>query len=289
MRSAFVITILLFAFSANAQDIIVRVTGDTINAKIESQNEAFLYYFDHHSKAKDIQVISRKEVLEVIYNFETIDFKRRRPNRLRNYDVVHLSMQYTGYYINNTEMVIHRGIDGYYEKLQFATGLYARADFFFDEFFGVGGMYALAKSSNSVGYVLTPWGVFGKLADEISINYYGIHAVMRYRLGDSQADVLLSLGMGYQTFRNNGKIVYDYKLNGYDFGFHGSGQFNLFLGDGIYVSVSLGYIGRDIGNLSGDFKNMPKEIEEDLNYVVKNMPKINTERIFIGAGLTFAF
>lgn len=302
LRFAMFLSAIFLSVMVNGQDIIVRISGDTLFVKIDSNNDSFYYYFDNNRKKNDLQVISRKEVAEVIYGFNT-DYTpsmRYRAKSGRDYEMIHVGLQYAGYFLDlSSSSDAQSGLKEYYDKLRFGSGLLAYVDVFFNKSFGVGGVYSMSKFHNSALVEVTyhpsdplepPIVMQGDLADNMRFNYYGVGGVFRHRLGDSQSDILITAGIGLHTYQNEGKLIYDYELKGHGLGFHIAGHFNLGLGDGIYLPVSLGYMGRTVQNLSVSYhEEMPDILRMGFEATTTKTAKISVDRIFIGVGLSLSF
>ena len=291
MRFVLIVFAILICGSLDAQDIIVRITGDTLHVKVDSQNDTFVYYISHDSKRGELDVISRKEIAQVIYNFESPnDQLRRKSNaKLRDYQFIQVYGQFLGYYSKNDE--IPKGdLEEYYTDLQYGAGYKVGANYFFTKQIGVGLTYALSKFSNSVPVTYPPTGAYGKLSDNLRINYFGASAEFRFNLGSWDTNFSISVGAGMNYYRNEAKVIYGYELKANDFGFQASGSFNLSLGGGLYLPITLGYIGNTVGNFSLKMDaNMPDEFKESLEMSTSEGNSLGVGRIFVGVGLSFAF
>lgn len=291
MRFVLIILAVLTCGSVSAQDLIVRITGDTLHVKVDSQNDTFVYYIAHDSKRGDREVISRKEISQILYNYENPDGQLRRKSNFkkRDYQVIQVYGQFSGYYLPN-EGIPDDDFKEYYQELQFGTGYKVGVNYFLKKQFGVGLIYSLSKFSNSVPVTHPPTSAQGILSDNLNINYYGASAVFRFDLGDSETNFMLSVGAGMNHYRNDAKIIYSYTLKAHGVGFHASAAFNLSLGGGLSIPITLGYMGNTVGNISLELDdNMPDEFKENLNTSLEKGNSLSVGRLFAGVGLSFAF
>lgn len=293
MRFAFLIISVLICGSLSAQDIIVRITGDTLHVKVDSQNDTFVYYVSHDSKRGELEVISRKEVARILYNYEkpNKNFDRKISRKGRDYQILQFYGQYAVYYLPDDNIPDEDSdFEQYYKDLQFGTGYKVGVNYFLNRQFGLGLTYALSKFSNSILVTDTASGAYGKLSDDIRLNYFGLSAEMRFEFGESESDILLSLGAGMNFYRNDAELIYGYNVKAQGLGFHGTLALNLSLGGGLYIPVTLGYMGNTVGNISLDMSpNMPDDYRESLEYGLDQSKKIDVGRFFVGVGLSLAF
>lgn len=291
MRFVLIILAVLICGSVNAQDIIVRITGDTLHVKVDSQNDTFVYYISPDSKRGEREVISRKEIAQILYNFEKPDgqLKRKANYKTRDYQVIQFYAQFTGYYLPD-ENIPKGNFKEYYEELQFGTGYKAGGNYFLSKQFGVGLTYSLSKFSNSIPVRDTLSGARGRLSDDVSINYFGASAEFRFDLGESETNFMLSVGAGMNLYHNDAKRIYGYILKAHSVGFHATASLNLSLGGGLYIPITFGYIGNTVGNISLEYAdNMPDQLRESLQLSLNDVNSLSVGRLFAGLGLSFAF
>ena len=291
MRFVLIILAVLIYGAVSAQDLIVRITGDSLHVKVDSQNDTFVYYIAHNSKRGEREVISRKEISQILYNYESPDGQlRRKANfKTRDYKFVHFYAQFSGYYLPN-EDIPDDNFKEYYTELQFGSGYSAGANYFLTERIGVGLAYSFSQYGNAVAVTHPPTGAQGTLSDNLKINYYGTNVVFRFDLGESETNFILSIGAGINQYRNDAKIIYSYNIKAHSIGFHASAAFNLSLGGGLAIPITLGYIGNTVGNFSLEMDdNMPDDFKGSLEQSLSDGNSLSVARLFAGVGLSFAF
>jgi len=291
MRFALLIITVLICGSVSSQDIIVRITGDTLHVKVDSQNETFVYYISQNSRRDELEVISRKEISQILYNFEkpNKDLRRKTNRKSRDYEILQITGQFVGYYLPNQDIPTG-DLEEYYEDLQFGSGYKVGVSYFLSRQFGLGLTYARSKFSNSLPVTHPPTGAYGQLVDDMTLNYFGTSAELRIYFGGSETNLLLSVGAGMNFFRNDAKIIYGYELKGNGVGLQAAASFNLSLGGGLFIPISIGYIGNTVGNFSLKMdENMPAEFRESLELSYNSSNNLEVGRMYVGVGLSFAF
>ena len=78
---------MIFLFGAAAstvksQDLIVRIYGDTLSGKVDKEDARFVYYRTIHTKKGETEIISLKEVAEIIYGGDVSASRKPKEKRL---------------------------------------------------------------------------------------------------------------------------------------------------------------------------------------------------------------
>lgn len=288
------ILFLLFLFSGlysvKGQDIIVRITGDTLHVKVDHANDDFLYYQSTNTKKGEIDVISRLEVSSVLYNFETApaDLRKVRRRLDRGYDIIEGWFLYGGYFLPIT----YTGSDqfrDYYQKLQFGSGFRGGLQFFVNKDIGVGASYSQSRYRNSTDVQNIITGQVGKLQNDILLKYTGAAFIFRIDLEHIQSKVELFAGIGYTWYSDNAKQIDSYVLTGEGFTGNISAAFNISIGQGIFIPIKLAVDGINVGDLRIELKDETTDIAKELIKIVDNMEQENVTRISASVGLLFSF
>lgn len=273
------------------QDIIIKITGDTLHVKVESTNDTFIYYRSVDTKRGEVDVISRKEVAELLYKYEEpSDALRRMSNKeLRTYELMQFSIVFSGYYLPNSG-INDNEFKEYYEDLEWGIGFNAGINYFFGPNLGVGLMYSHARFRNSVPVSLRNTSISGNLSDDLKLKYFGAGIVARFAVGDSDSNFLLAAGGGMNYYKNNAEVIYAYSLKANGIGFHVDATMNISLGGGLFLPFKLNYVGNTVGEFSlKTAENMPDDIKNDLELSVQNSDNFSVRRFSLSAGLLFAF
>src|SRR5690606_39579977 len=203
------------------------------------------------TKRGSVDVISRKEVAEILYRFEdpSAELRRISDRAVRTYELLQFSLSFSGYYMPNASIP-----DGefkeYYEELEWGIGLNAGVNYFFNQQLGVGFLSSRARFKNSVPVTLINTGVNGNLSDDLNLHYGGAGLAARFALGNSDSHFILGAGAGMTFYNNDAEIVYAYNLKATGIGFHVDGNLNLSLGGGLYMTFKAAYMGNTVGDFT---------------------------------------
>lgn len=281
---------LLMSLPLLGQDIIVRITGDTLHVRIESANETFVYYTAAETKRGTVDVISRKEVKEILYRFEnpSDQLRKKAAREERDYEFVQFSLAYSLNYLPNAS-IPEDDFKEYYEELQFGKGFNAGVNFFFNKHLGIGMIYSKSRFKNSIPVILNN-SVTGNLSDDMKLHYGGLGVAARFAFGNSASHLTLSAGAGMNFYNNDAAIVYGYNLKAQGIGIHLDANMNLSLGGGLYIAIRASYIGNTVNDFALETQNgTPADIVEVLEYSAQNSDGFSVSRIAISAGLMLGF
>lgn len=290
MRFFLISIISLLALPLLGQDIIVRITGDTLHVNIESTNESFVYYRSVDTKRGTVDVISKKEIAEILYKFENPSAELRRRNNLeaRTYEMMQFWVAFSGYHLPSSE-IVDPNFKEYYEKLKWGIGFNTGYNYFFIKQLGVGLIYSNSRFRNSLTLNFNT-GLSGNVSDDLKLQYIGVGVVTRFSFGNSDSNFLLGAGVGMNYYFNEAEVVYAYSLKAKGVGLHVDTTINLSLGGGLYVPLKLSYF----GNTVNDFAvmpeaDMPNDLKRELEAIVKSSDSFSVTRFSLSAGLLFAF
>lgn len=291
MRSILFLLFLIVGIgSVQGQDIIVRITGDTLHVKIDHANDGFIYYQGSQTRRGQIDVISRIEVSSVLYNFEPApaDLKRVKKRLDRGYDIFEGWFLYGGYYLP----IAYTGSDqfrDYYQKLQFGKGFRVGLQFFLNSNIGIGATYSQSNYRNSTDVQNILTGQIGKLQNDMLLKYTGASIIYRIDLQHIQSKVEIFAGIGYTWYSDNAKQIESYILSGEGFTGNISAAFNISIGQGIYIPIKLAVDGLNVQNIRIDLKDESTDIAKQLQLIIDNTEKEDVTRISVSAGLLFSF
>lgn len=291
MRSSlFLLYIFFFAGIVQGQDIIVRITGDTLHVKVDHANDGFIYYQSNQTRRGQTDVISRMEVSSVLYNFEQApaNLKKAQKRWDRGYDIFEGWFLYGGYYLPIT----YNGSDefrDYYQKLQFGNGFRGGIQFFLNENIGIAASYSLSHYRNSVDVQNKLTGQTGKLQNDMLLRYAGANFVYRIDLKEAQSKVEIFIGVGYTWFSDHASQIESYVLTGQGFTGNIAAAYNISIGQGIYIPIKVAVDGFSVRNLSIDLNDKSTDIAKQLQSFVDNTEKEDVTRLSASIGLLFSF
>lgn len=283
----------LFFLTGNlaAQDIIVRITGDTIHCKVDRTNDQFVYYFTPKSKANNEEVISRLEVSTIIYDFEAPDTRTSRKERAVRLEYTRYDI-WVAYGLNhiNIENPGNNDFEDYFRKLQTGRILSAGMRFFFSENLGFGVSYFNSGFSNAIGNVrYSPTGQVGTLSDDIRIQYIGAGVNVRFPLPISLSIFNLEVGAGYSFFRNEGSIIERYVMRAQGIGGHLMVDFDLHIGGGVYIPIKGGVNGFTVKDIETEVENPNSELGSTILNANGATDRIDITRLSLSIGLLVTF
>lgn len=279
---------MIYAESTKSQDLIVKIGGDSIFCKVEKANELFVYFIIQKTKRGENEVLSQKEVEQIIYGFgdEPIRYKSSR-----GYNFLQVFGSITGSRIIASQSNSRPPeFSEYLDKLNWGIGFSTGFDLFLNSSLGIGISYSQSTFSNSIDVVQIGTGVIGKLSDEIRLIYAGGSIIYRGKIYDSESSIQLCIGLGYFGYSNNARIIYPFSLKGQAVGGHISGGVNLSLGSSFYLPIQFGLKGFSIDSYSLNFPEaIPDDIREDIETSIENSDGQSYLRIELNIGLMMAF
>lgn len=277
-----------------AQDYIIRIYGDTISAKVDRSTERFVYYRTPDTRRGEQEIISKKEVSEILYNADPDPNDNLKAwKETRKYSLFELGIDGGYSRLFNLENPFGTDFDEYYKELSNGTYVHGSVIYRVNEELGFGVSYAHSEYSNKVEVVLVnPGGarLSGMLSNDHVLDYYA--ATLSYIPVEFQSGnrVQVIAGVGVMRFVSSSRVVYPFRLEATSFGAHLGVSFELALGGGFYLPLRLTVRGFNVFDVS--FKpgeNMPDDVRSDLEVLYGPQTGINFGRADIGAGLIFAF
>lgn len=285
------ILVLVQASAVWAQDAIITIHRDTIFAKVLDKNDMFVYYSNPEKRNGDRKVISRKEVAQIIPDFYAVEVKKKTHFVSKtSFDRFFVSGK-GGYSHLLSET---SGLEGfqkdYYNELAGGIWYSLEAGWMFSENFGLGVLASRAQHSNSARVRDNVSGRQGILADDITLDYYGLNAVMLFGQKQSGSQFSINLGFGVNRYKNDHELFFPFRLSGTALGLHVGGTYEWSIGSGIRIPLYAGFRGFQIVNLDiqhvGDSQDPFVQIVQQS--VASRLP-IDLRRLELGAGLIFSF
>lgn len=289
LKYSFVLAVVLFSTKWTiAQDLIVTITGDSIYCRAEKTTDTFVYYVTRKTKRGKFELISRKEVVDVIYNFEDGFLTK---GKLKDFSVVQVYGTFTGSRIlTGGVRNLSERFDEYISKLKWGSGYTAGVNLFVSKSIGLGVLYSQSNYSNSIDIVQVGTGFRGELSDDFSLKYIAFSLAYRVNIHSSESFILLCGGLGYVSYHNDASTIYAYTLDGSTIGSHLYVSFNLSLGSGIFIPIQFGFKGTSISNFDLKFKeSLPKDFEEAILSDIENSEPASYLRLELSVGLLISF
>ncbi|MGB6036503.1 MAG: hypothetical protein WBG42_09565, partial [Cryomorphaceae bacterium] len=246
------------SFFGHGQDLIVRIYGDTIHCKIDEEDERFVYYRTKSSHRGESEIISRKEIRDILYGLETSENLKIGPKRYRKeYETFQIAVQAGYSWILSEDDLYGDEFESVYDEMRGGAFIDVRANYFFNSEVGLGVIYSSSRyQTNSSTPVLVnlPSGtdLVGELSHNRTLNYYAVNVAFRLDQSSSNMSFQIDVGLGVLSFEDRGDFIGTYRLNSNSIGGHFSASFNLGLGEGFYLPAIISIKGFRLGTF--DFK-----------------------------------
>ena len=225
LKEIFILFSLLLINSIKAQDLIVTKEGDSLNCKITKIKESNIHFTFKYKDEIRNTLLPIQDVKYHQYNYyqtsvvpidKIIGYKEKYP-RFRaalnggwSYRLAKLS--------NN----IPSDFEQYSKELKSGYSYGLDLSYYFSEQLGFGFKYSNFNSKNEIDIVSTyPDGstLYGKMSDNISINFIGPFFSTRFLNANKRNCFLMNLGIGYLGYKNDAILISNYKLKGNTVGF----------------------------------------------------------------------
>jgi hypothetical protein len=226
-----------------AQDLIVTNEGDSLNCKITKIKKDHIYFTFKHKE----EIRSTLLPMASVRNHQMLFYTNPEvpEDKIVGYeDFSHFRISLNGGYSNQTAK-LHESIPSdfkeYYNDLKSGYHFGGDAIYYFSESIGVGLMYYLFKSSNSMAniYVEDIYGYkkYGKMSDDIMTSFFGPTFSTRFLNYNKRNAFIMNLSLGYMGYSNNKIVVDTYKLTGNTLGLAYGVGYDI----GISENISLGF------------------------------------------------
>jgi hypothetical protein len=291
------VSFVLSCVSGKGQDLIIRIYGDTVHCKIDQEDERFIYYRTQSTNRGETEIISRKEVREITYGLDTSAERKIAPKKIdKGYESFQLSI-HAGYsWILNTDDLFGEDFESTYDELRGGVYFEVRANYFFTEEIGLGGLYSNSRYQNNSSVpilVNLPSGteLIGGLSHDRTLNYYAINLAYKLEQNSSNMSFQFDVGFGILAFEDRGDFIGNYTLTSTSLGGHFSASFKLGLGEGFYLPAIIAIKGFRLSSFEfAPSSEMNPELAIGLQSIYDNLEGgINANRIQFGLGLGFAF
>jgi hypothetical protein len=286
-----VLLALLKPTEARAQDFIITIAGDTLKGKVQQTNDQFVFYRTSKTKRGESDVISRKEVREILYG--AYDVSARESNDLvkpRRDDA--FSVWGGGGFsrILESDADISDDFKDYYDRLKSGYWIGGGVNFFPANELGFGVLYSTASFSNSITVQQTTTGRVGTLADNITLQYIGANLALRLQGAEDWYVIMLNVGPGLSLYRNDAQLFNGYLLQSNALGIHLNGEFGASLGQGMYIGLQLGFKGISHSDYTyTPAADMPADLVEELRSLLDASVPFNVFRMDVGVTFSISF
>ena len=278
--------LVLSSNNLSCQDLIVTIFQDSIHCKVDKTNDSFIYYRTRKTKGNSSDVISRKEVVELIYNFE-----QGGNYKVRERDIFEIYGSFTGTrLLSEIPRNLPNDFSKYLNQLKWGVGYSAGVNILISESAGVGVLISQTNFENSVEVIQVGTGITGTLSDDITLTYLGLGFVYSGASGKDKSFFQLNTGLGYLWYLNEARSIYPFIVRSGSLGGHLCASINFSLGSGIYVPVQLGLKGGTVSSMDVSFpENLPNGARQGITLEVQNNEPIAVFRFELSVGLLISF
>lgn len=290
------LTFICLSFYGQGQDLIVRIYGDTIHAQIDQEDERFIYYRTKSTHRSETEIISRKEVREIIYGIDDSAKRKIAPRKVgKEFRTFQLSVRAGYSWILSGDDLYGDDFQMVYDEMRGGAFVDARLNYFITEDVGLGAVYSNSsyQTDSEVPILVSlPSGtdLTGEIAHSRTLRYYAFNlALIAHK--SSNVNVQIDLGFGLLAFEDNAEFIGAYTLSSSTLGGHVSASLQIGLGEGFYLPAMISVKGFRLNSFEFDpSPEMNPELAVGLQSIYNNLQGgINANRIQIGLGLGFAF
>jgi len=276
------------AQSLCAQDLIITISQDSVHCRVEKTTDTFIYYRTRKTKRSSMEIIARKEVIELIYNFEQDDIPDAK---IREYARFQIYGGFTGSrLLSEIPRNLPNEFSEYLNGLKWGIGYSGGVNFMISKSAGVGMLFSQTEFNNSVDVMQVGTGITGILSDDIRLSYLGASFVYSGSVSNSETFFQLNVGLGYLWYLNEARTIYPYSVESTSIGGHLQGSVNFSLGSDIYIPLQLGIKGFSVPTLTASFnEGVPDEYREAIRFELMNNEPAMLMRLELSVGLLISF
>jgi hypothetical protein len=248
-KYAVVITsVVLFSISVQAQDLIITNDGDSLNCKITKIRTDNIYFTFFHKGEIRSTLLPVGQVQFHQYNY--YHTSEVPADKVVGGVFPHFRGAINGGWSNRVAKLpdnIPSDFEQYMKDLKSGYHFGLDLSYYLSEQLGLGIKFYNYRSKNEINniYLTLPNGTaqFGKMSDDISINFIGPFVSTRLFDANKKNSFLFSLGMGYMGYTDKAVLISDFKIKGstvglcWDIGYEiGSSNFPI----GVQISYMIG-------------------------------------------------
>jgi hypothetical protein len=282
-----IISVMIFSISIQAQDLIVTNEGDSLNCKISKIKGDNMYFTFKYKDEIRSTLLPLVQVKFHQYNYYQIS-EVPADNVVGNEIYPHIRVAINGgwsYRVAKLADNIPSDFKQYMKGLKSGYHYGLDLSYFFSEQLGFGLKYYNYKSKDEINnvYVTPPGGPtqYGKMSDNISINFIGPIFSTRLLNADKKNSFLFNLGIGYMGYKDKAVLISDYTLKGNTLGLCWDIGYDIGLSENFAIGFQFSYM---IGTLT-QYKFSDGVNTETIKLVNDNYESLS--RIDLSIGLRF--
>ncbi len=281
------ISVTVFSISIHAQDLIVTSEGDSLNCKITKIRADNMYFTFKHKDEIRSTLLPLGQVRFHQYNYYQVS-EVPADKVLGNEIYPHFRAAITGgwsYRVAKLAKNIPSDFEQYIKDLKSGYQYGLDLSYYFSEQLGFGFKYCNYRSKNEIDNVnvTLPDGSsqYGKMSDDISINFIGPFFSTRLLNADKKNSLLMNLGIGYMGYKDKAVLISDFLIKSNTLGLCWDIGYDIGLSENFAIGFQFSYM---IGTLT------QYKLSDGVNTQTVKLEKGNFEslsRIDFSVGLRF--
>ncbi|MBL4735165.1 MAG: hypothetical protein JKY18_07480 [Flavobacteriales bacterium] len=289
MIRVFIATIIMCGVVSglSAQDLIVTNNGDSLECQITKVEGDLIYITFIENSVEKKAVMPRSMI-----GYYAVDYKDKweepTPEVEKEPSYPRFRASIGGGLANligKTPENITKEVVAYVEELKTGGHFSAAISFYISENTGLGIMYSMFKTQNQLDdvYVVDSTGnvAFGLLEDDITIQFVGPAMAIRKELPRGNAQVIVNIGYGIISYRNEATVIDGYTITGQNIGFSGDLGLDFEIGGNLYLGIKFGMTMGTLKEFSVSSKNRVETVD------LTGLEYSNVSRFDLGIGLRF--
>jgi len=289
MIRVFFATIIMFGVVSglSAQDLIVTNNGDSLECQITKVEGDLIYITFIENSVEQKAVMPRSMI-----GYYAVDYKDKWEEPTPEVEKEPSYPRFRGSIggglanlIGKTPKNITKELVAYVEDLKTGSHFSAAISFYISENTGLGIMYSMFKTQNQLDdvYVVDSTGnvAFGLLEDDITIQFVGPAMSIRKELPRGNAQVIVNIGYGIISYRNEATVIDGYTITGRNIGFSGDLGLDFEIGGKLYFGIKFGMTMGTLKEFSVSSNNRVETVD------LTGLEYSNVSRFDLGIGLRF--
>ena len=219
MKKIFYFTLFIVSFNiGKAQDLIVTVTGDSLNCKITQVQKEYIFFFYE----REGEIIKSSVPVNVVSYYEKDYYAMPGTSieKAKNKDKVRFGA-YGGfsYMIGKVPVNFDPILQDHLERLKKGFHLGGDVDFLLSKNVAVGVKYSFFMSKDEMNSIMfsdtAGRQILGKIAENVHIHYIAPNVLVRAGKAMGKVSFVFDGSIGCFIYRNNGTLVQsDFKMKG---------------------------------------------------------------------------
>lgn len=250
----------------------------------------FIYYRTSSTKRGSVEIISQREVKDLLMGVSPVNTKVSRPHETTLIERFRIGVKGGYSLLVATNDFDSDELEEYYLDRNLGYWYMFDAVYMFRETVGAGIIVGVSRYGNSVGVRDANSGMTGRLSDDITLRYFAINFSADLTSNRSESGLSLNGGLGLTQYKNNFELFFPFDVRGFDFGMHLNGTYRLSVAPGVFIPFEMGIRGFSVNNINYTTpSSTPPEMEEAIGRLIRENLPVEVFRIEVGVGLVVMF